>query len=253
VQRNNFLLFTSFVTVLLLSVACVKKKDPIRTNTKPVAKSNTFVTNTAEQKKTNNQKQYSIHKNTNNFAIIISGPSGVGKDTLAKELMFLNKDLKKSISSTTRQPRYNEVNGVDYHFISKESFQQYLQTGYFLETTSYSGNLYGTGVEEYNNAVKDGNNIIFVTDFSGMKNIRAKEYINTITVFIAPPSLKVLEARLKNRGTETVEQFNNRLRIAKQELNYAKEYDYVIYNCDINSATKILDALYLSEKFKRGL
>ncbi|XP_035732008.1 guanylate kinase-like isoform X2 [Vespa mandarinia] len=175
----------------------------------------------------------------NSCALVIAGPSGSGKSTLLERLFkeFPNK-FGFSISHTTRTPRAGEENGKHYYFTNKEEMQRQIDNGEFLETASYSGNLYGTSKLAVENVQEAGKICILDIEIEGVKQIK-NSTLNPLYVFIKPPSIDVLEERLKNRKTETDESLLRRLTIAKTELEYGEQpgnFDIVIENDNLNKA-----------------
>ena len=164
--------------------------------------------------------------------IVISGPSGVGKDTLIKRLLELDRNLRYSVSCTTRPPRPNEVDGVDYTFVSRERFQQLIDKGAFLEYTSYNGNLYGTLAERVEKARADGHDIVLKIEVQGAEQVR-KRVPEAILIFVAPPSVDELVRRQVKRNTETSQDMSARRQIATQEMEYASRYDHMVVNDDL--------------------
>lgn len=174
--------------------------------------------------------------------VVISGPSGSGKDTVSMLLRQLRGDIYISISCTTRAPRGTEQHGVEYYFISHEEFERRLSEGRILEYTNYAGNYYGTPMDEIEQQMDLGNTVILVIDTNGGANIK-KMFPDSLSVFIAPPSLEILEERLRGRGTETEEQIHQRLSIAQNELKLAKLYDFSLVNDDLETCVHQLSEL----------
>ena len=162
--------------------------------------------------------------------IVISGPAGSGKGTVNAHLLK-SGEFVYSVSATTRAPRPGEVDGVNYHFISRDEFLSRIATGDMLEYTEYCGNFYGTPKKEAEEVLDSGKNLILEIEVEGAKNIKAK-YPDAVLVMLLPPSFKVQEHRLRSRGTETEEKILERLARTKEELKEAHVYDYVVYNYD---------------------
>ncbi len=178
----------------------------------------------------------------NGIALIVSGPSGVGKSTLLKALRERYEGVDFSVSCTTRQPRQGEQHGVDYYFVTPETFAEHLANGEFLEHAKVFANSYGTLKSEVINRVNRGEEVLLDIDVQGAMQIRAQAAIDPALaaccrfVFIAPPSLNELERRLRGRSTDSEEQISLRLAQAKEELSYWSKYDYVIINDQISEA-----------------
>lgn len=164
--------------------------------------------------------------------IVISGPSGVGKQTIAKELLSLMPDIEVSISATTRPKRNGEQDGVDYYFLSKEDFEHKIKEGFFIEYAQVHGNLYGTPIDNINRARDRGGKLLLVIDVNGGKSVKKAFPDETILFFIKPPSFSDLEERLQKRGSESTEEIKNRLNTAVLELSNQNWYDYIIINDD---------------------
>ena len=162
--------------------------------------------------------------------IVVSGPAGSGKGTVNAHL-FATGDFVYSVSATTRAPREGEIDGVNYHFISKEEFLERLGNGDMLEYTEYCGNYYGTPKKEAERVLASGKNLILEIEVEGAENIKAK-YPDAVLVLLLPPSFEVQEKRLRGRATETEKKICERLARAKEEIWHAPSYDYVVYNRD---------------------
>ena len=168
---------------------------------------------------------------------VLSAPSGCGKTTLLKKLLN-DKDLNliHSISMTSRPPREDEKNGVDYFFVSEKAFREKIKKGEFLEWEEIFGNLYGTPREFVERSLACGKNIIFSIDVKGAMSIRGAYPKDSTLVFILPPSLEELEERLKKRRTDESYVISNRLKIAKDEMSYKNRYDYSVVNDNLANA-----------------
>ena len=172
--------------------------------------------------------------------LIISGPSGCGKSTLLKEVYKNISDYYFSISTTTREPRIGEVNGVDYFFVSKKEFEEDIKKGNFLEYAKVHDNYYGTSLKPIIQALNEGKLVIFDIDVQGHHLVRKKMNDSVTSVFITTPSLKVLEERLNNRNSDSLEVIEKRVKNAKKEIEFFDEYDYFIVNDNLASASNEL-------------
>ncbi len=170
-------------------------------------------------------------------AIIISSPSGGGKGTIIRRLMQNNPRLALSVSATTRPMREGEKHGVDYYFLSVEEFRQKIKEGEVVEWEEvYPGKMYGTLRSELERLWADGKIIIFEIDVNGAMHLREEFGDEALLMYITPPSLEVLEQRLRERGTEDPESFQVRMQRAEYELSFQKEFDVVIMNDDLETA-----------------
>jgi guanylate kinase len=167
--------------------------------------------------------------------IVVSGPSGVGKDTIIKRLLELDKNLKYSVSYTTRAPRKGEVDGVNYRFVDRKRFEELIKQGVFLEHATYDGNLYGTPIAEVERARDAGRDVVLKIDIQGAEQVRERAK-DALLIFIAPPSLEELVRRQKERASESDEERAARTRIAEHEMAYASRYDHVVVNDDVEQA-----------------
>ncbi len=161
--------------------------------------------------------------------IVISGPSGSGKDTVAKHILSTDERFVLSVSATTRPMRPGETDGVDYIFLSKEEFVSRIEEGEFLEYARYLDNYYGTLKSQIEEKVAAGKVVILVIEVEGAGNVK-RIYPDSLTIFIAPPSLEELERRLRSRNTESDERIKRRLRRALEELKLRSTYDHVVEN-----------------------
>lgn len=167
--------------------------------------------------------------------IVISGPSGVGKGTICNKLIN-ELNAWYSVSTTTRSPREGEIDGVNYFFVSKEEFEKKISEGEFLEYNIYNDNYYGTSKKIVLDKMNEGINVFSEIDVNGAHNIK-KIFPDALLIYIAPPSMDALRERLIGRGTESEEKINQRLEIAKKELEEVDFYDYVVVNDDLEKAT----------------
>lgn len=164
--------------------------------------------------------------------LVISGPSGSGKGVLVQKILSLRTDIGLSVSATTRAPRTGEVNGVSYHFMTKENFRERLDAGDFLEYNEYAGNYYGTLKNEVVSRIAGGTSMILEIDVHGAMNIK-RQYPGAVLLMIAPPDYPTLEKRLRGRGDDVPEEvIQKRLSAAKDELAQLPGYDYLVINRD---------------------
>ncbi|AXJ02185.1 guanylate kinase [Cyclonatronum proteinivorum] len=169
--------------------------------------------------------------------VVITAPSGAGKTTLAKKLLAEYDQLVFSVSATTRAPRANEVHGRDYHFLDRETFDQHIEQGDFLEWEEfYNGSRYGTLRSDVEHHIKNGYFVLFDVEVKGALNLKNVYGDACLSVFIKPPSTEVLESRLRSRGTESEETLRLRLDRAKMELQQAGHFDAIVVNDDFDLA-----------------
>jgi guanylate kinase len=177
---------------------------------------------------------------------VITGPSGVGKGTLIRELLKRLPDLELSISATTREPREGEVDGRDYHFLSPEEFEERMRREDFLEYATYSGNSYGTLRTEVERRLSAGHSVVLEIEVQGARQVRAAMR-ESIQVFIAPPDPAVLRERLDARGTDAPEAIDSRLEVAEQEMAAQDEFAYRVVNDDLGRAADELEGIVRAE------
>jgi len=183
--------------------------------------------------------------------IVLSGPSGVGKGTVRKELFSQpDTNYEYSISMTTRKPREGEVDGVDYFFKSHEEFEELIGEGRLLEYASYVGNYYGTPLDYVNATLDAGRDVFLEIEVQGASQVRAK-VPDGLFIFLAPPSLSELEQRLVGRGTETDDVIASRISAARQELEMMNLYDYVVENDEVQFACDRVNAIVTAEHCRR--
>ena len=169
--------------------------------------------------------------------IIITGPSGVGKGTVVKELLDRNKDIWLSISATTRNPRVGEKDGLNYYFISEERFKDMIDKKEFLEWAQFAGNYYGTPLSSVNEKIEKGFIVLLEIEVEGAKQIKEK-FPESLSIFLLPPSKEELEKRIRNRGTEKEEAIDKRLSRADYEIASSDEFDFVLTNHDVDETVK---------------
>ncbi|MBQ0140312.1 MAG: guanylate kinase [Kurthia sp.] len=183
--------------------------------------------------------------------IVLSGPSGVGKGTVRKELFSQpDTNYEYSISMTTRKPREGEVDGVDYFFRDKEEFEALVEQGKLLEYAQYVGNYYGTPIDYVNETLDAGRDVFLEIEVQGATQIREK-VPDGLFIFLAPPSLSELQARLVGRGTESEEVIANRIAAANKELEMMNLYDYVVENDEVTLACDRINSIVVAEHCRR--
>ncbi|WP_375358356.1 guanylate kinase [Candidatus Tisiphia endosymbiont of Neophilaenus lineatus] len=184
------------------------------------------------------------------LAIILSSPSATGKSSLAKAVLKIDRNLRLSISATTRRPRTDEVDGVSYYFKTKEEFNKLIEQDALLEYANIYNNYYGTPKKVVEDLLSQGLDVLFDIDWQGTKLIK-KTLQNVITIFILPPSLSILQQRVKNRGQDSKESIKLRVKLATKEVYYAKQYDYVVINDDFDTTLETIYSIITAERSKR--
>lgn len=177
---------------------------------------------------------------------VITGPSGVGKGTLIKQLLERVPNLELSISATTRQPRAGEVDGRDYYFLGRDRFEQRIEEKDFLEFATYSGNRYGTLRSEVERRLAAGHSVLLEIEVQGAQQVRAAKP-DSVQIFIAPPDPAVLRERLLGRGTDSTEAIDERLKVAEQEIAAQGDFDHRVVNDDLTRAADELEGIVRAE------
>lgn len=180
---------------------------------------------------------------------IVSGPSGCGKGTILAEILKQDK-FYYSISATTRNPRVGEVDGVNYHFLSKEKFEELINNDGMLEYASYCDNYYGTPRKPVEDMLNAGKHVILEIEVQGAMNVM-KKCPDAVSIFILPPSIKELRRRLNKRGTETDDVIEKRLAQAEREIKMAENYDYIMINGELELAVQDLLSVIKSQELKK--
>jgi guanylate kinase len=176
--------------------------------------------------------------------IVISAPSGAGKTTVVERLLRSNRNLRRSVSFTTRPKRPNEKNGRDYFFVSRKEFLAKKKKGFFLEFARVFGCFYGTSEKFVLDRIKRGFDLILAVDVQGMRQLEKKRAkIPTVSIFLMPPSLKVLKKRLERRNTEGKNQIEKRLKVAKREIKACRRYDFIVVNQKLDQAVKEIEGI----------
>lgn len=188
--------------------------------------------------------------NERGLLIVISGPSGVGKGTVRRALFQMTgHDLVYSVSMTTRAPRPGEVDGVDYYFVSKETFLERIKNNQFLEWAEFVGNYYGTPLDKVEEQLDQGKEVVLEIEVEGALQVR-RQMKDAVFIFIVPPGKKALYERLKERGTDTPEMIEKRMRKAESEFLLAHKYDYIVVNDEVHNAADRIMAIIRAEHAK---
>lgn len=188
-----------------------------------------------------------IKTNNKGLLIVVSGPSGAGKDTICHKLIKENSNIWMSVSMTTRKPRPLEKEGVDYFFVSSEDFLNKIKDNTFLEYASYNDNYYGTPKDKVEEKLNEGKDVILVIDINGAINIK-KIIPSALFIFIMPPDMETLKNRLIGRKTESKDKVVQRFMTAYNEVNNYKKYNYVVVNDKVEDAVNKVKSIIQSEK-----
>lgn len=173
-----------------------------------------------------------------NFLLVLTAPSGGGKSAVLKALLETDPTIHYSISYTSREPRAHEIDGRDYHFVSRKEFNEMIEADAFYEHAEVHGNLYGTAVETVSTALAEGKDIAMDIDVQGGLNIRRRRPDSSVLVFLMPPSMTILEQRLRGRASDKEDQICLRLKNAEREIEYWNFYDYVVINEDLQKTVE---------------
>ncbi|MBP7254653.1 MAG: guanylate kinase [Negativicutes bacterium] len=179
---------------------------------------------------------------------VLSGPSGAGKGTICQELLRQIPNLQYSVSATTRKPRLGETNGINYWFKEKDEFEEMIKNDLLLEYAEVYGNYYGTPKEQVLKVLKSGKNVVLEIDPQGAMQVKAK-FPEGVFIYILPPSLDELAARITKRGTDSKDSIKKRLAAATEEIQYALKYDYVVVNDKVETAVDSIATIISAEKF----
>ena len=180
--------------------------------------------------------------NSVNNLFVLSGPSGCGKDTVVKCLKYLRNDIFLSVSCTTRGPRDGEKEGVDYYYLSRERFEEMIETGQMLEYNFYAGNYYGTSRKEMERGLAMGKVVILVIDVHGAHNIQ-EAYPDATLIFLLPPSMETLRERIEARGVTNTNDIGERMEIAMAEIEDSINFDYRIVNDDLDTCVREVSSI----------
>ena len=191
-------------------------------------------------------------KRKQGLLFVVSAPSGAGKTSLCRAITDSMENLTHSISYATRKPRPGELDGRDYNFVSEERFQQMVQAGDFAEWAEVHSNLYGTSRRVLDDMIAKSVDIILDIDTQGARQIKAK-YATAVFIFIMPPSLEILEERLRNRKSDHEEEIRKRMRRAREEIRDFEMYDYIVVNRDFDRALTELRSIVIAERCRTRL
>ncbi|WP_035055862.1 guanylate kinase [Andreprevotia chitinilytica] len=180
---------------------------------------------------------------------VVTAPSGAGKTTLVAALLAADQNVQLSVSFTTRAPRAGEVNGKDYHFVERAEFERMINAGELLEHAEVYGNYYGTSQVWINEVIANGRDILLEIDWQGAQQVR-RLFPQSIGLFVLPPSVEVLETRLRNRGKDSDEIIARRMAAAREEISHVDEFDYVIVNEHIDEAVRDIVSVVRAERLK---
>lgn len=184
--------------------------------------------------------------------LMVLSPSGGGKGSILKGVFEQNKGMMFSVSATTRAPRPGEEHGKQYYFVTRSEFEEMIKNNELIEYTEYCGNYYGTPKKAVENWLESGHDVVLEIEVDGGLQIK-KLMPECISIFILPPSLEILENRLRRRGTESDEVIEGRLKAAKTEIPYALEHDYIVVNDELEKAVEDVNAIIRAEKLKSKL
>ncbi|MCI9111477.1 MAG: guanylate kinase [Eubacterium sp.] len=187
----------------------------------------------------------------NGMMVILSAPSGAGKDTVFKEISRTRSDVCESISATTREPRAGETDGVNYYFLTQSEFEKKIENNEFLEYASYNNCYYGTPASTVLKLVEEGKICFLIIERKGAQKIM-KSYPEAVSIFLMPPDMDTLEKRLKKRNTDSEEAIISRLKIAEEEIKSASEFDYIVINNELEKAVDEINEILSTELRKRN-
>ena len=182
---------------------------------------------------------------------VLSSPSGAGKTSIARYILDQDKNIKLSVSLTTRKKRKNEKAGIDYDFISKDVFEKKIKNNFFLEWATVFGNYYGTSREKVQKTLQEGNDVLFDIDWQGTQQLSDNKDFDLVTIFILPPSKTVLEKRLNNRAQDSKIEVIKRMSQASDEISHYMEYNYIVINNNLEDASNQVLSILKAERLKR--
>ena len=182
---------------------------------------------------------------------VLSSPSGAGKTSIARYILDKDKNIKLSVSLTTRKKRKNEKAGIDYDFISKDVFETKIKNNFFLEWATVFGNYYGTSRDKVQKTLQEGNDVLFDIDWQGTQQLSDNKDFDLVTIFILPPSKTVLEKRLNNRAQDSKIEVIKRMSQASDEISHYMEYNYIVINNNLEDASNQVLSILKAERLKR--
>ncbi|NBC35142.1 guanylate kinase [Novosphingobium sp. FSY-8] len=183
--------------------------------------------------------------------LILSSPSGAGKTTIARRLLAEDSEIRPSVSVTTRAPRPGEVEGKDYYFVSRDTFDRMAEDNAFYEWATVFGNSYGTPKAQIREGLKEGRDFLFDIDWQGTQQLSQKAGTDVVRIFVLPPSIQELHRRLSGRGTDSAEVIADRMARAQAEITHWDSYDYVVVNDDIDACFAQVREILAAERMKR--
>ena len=189
--------------------------------------------------------------NRRGILFVLSSPSGAGKTSIARYILDKDKNIKLSVSLTTRKKRKNEKAGIDYDFISKDVFETKIKNNYFLEWATVFGTYYGTSREKVQRTLQEGNDVLFDIDWQGTQQLSDNKDFDLVTIFILPPSKTVLEKRLNNRAQDSKIEVIKRMSQAGDEISHYMEYNYIVINNNLEDASNQVLSILKAERIKR--
>ena len=186
-------------------------------------------------------------KHHDNVMVILSSPSGAGKTTITKKIQQKHQSFKISVSHTTRKPRKNEIDGIDYHFISKEKFKELIENNKFYEHAEIFGNYYGTLKENVDKLILN-NDILFDIDWQGTNQLSRFSNLNMIKIYLIPPSKKELKLRLIKRNSDSIDEVNKRYDAFEKDIKHWDDYDYILINNNLENCYKQIESIIFNQK-----
>ena len=192
-----------------------------------------------------------MNHDSNNIMVILSSPSGAGKTTISKKIQQKYQNFKISVSHTTRKPRPNEVEGIDYYFINENDFQNKIKNNEFYEYAKIFGNYYGTSKDSVINLLNNKNDVLFDIDWQGTQQLSKFKELNLLKIFILPPSKEELKKRLIQRNQDKPNVVEERLKAYDSDSVHKKDYDFVVINDNLENCFKEVEKIILKKKDKK--